>query len=303
MPEQCIIPTVSFDLILAQYRESLEWLDHLEVDYRQGRIQKYLRTFEDWNQKYKTATALEAEESFPSFIYSVQEIWDIISIYSAFNAVPASDLKGIITKLKEGVKGPVNLADETSKSTRARNFVFEALMAAKAHNPSRQCCAILDANTDTGILFDGSNIWIECKRITTLKKIEKNVREASKQLQTAISKQVGANHRGIVSVDVSKILNKGDQIFTARNSKLLLKEVKLMMDRFIADNSHIWQGIFKSKSTKILGIIIKFDFMTSSEEEGLVSRCTQWGINPRNSISKHDSDLLQKLVAVLKDNN
>ncbi|WP_428035988.1 hypothetical protein [Amphritea sp.] len=303
MPTQDSIPTLSFDSILTQYRESLKWLDSLGVNYQHGRVCKYLRIFEEWNRSYKTATSEDAKNSYPAFIYSIQEMWDFISIYEAFKLTPTSELSGIITKLKDGVKGPENLFDETPKSTRARNFIFEAVMAAKTHKPTRHCSAILDAETDTGIRFEKSSVWVECKRVTTEKKIEKNVREASKQLQHAISKKVGSNHRGLVALDVSKILNNGDRIFVASDSTSLLYEIDLMMDRFIREHSHIWQKIITSKSPKILGVIIKYDFMASSDTEGLVSRCCQWAINPRNQISPRDSEFLHKLTAVLKDSD
>ena len=303
MTPQRTIPTQSFASILEKYRKALCWLDTLGINYRSGRVQKYLRTFESWNRSYMAATSEESKEAFPSFIYSVQEIWAFIAIYDAFHNVPVQQLQGIIQKLKDGVKGPVNLADETPDSTRARNFIFEALMAAKSHRPAKKCTAILNAKTDTGIRYKNNKIWVECKRITTTKKIEKNIRVASKQLEEAISNQQGAGHRGIVSIDISKILNAGDRIFVATDSEKLLKEVDLMMNKFMYDYSELWQEIFKSKNRKIIGIIVKFSFMASSESEGLLSHCTQWAMNPRRNISQHDDTVLRELAAILKESS
>ncbi|RUT67512.1 hypothetical protein D0817_26055, partial [Flavobacterium cupreum] len=81
--------------------------------------------------------------------------------------MPPNQLASVIEKLRKGVNGPINAADETSESTAARNFLFEATVAAKAHRPDRGVEAILDAESDTGILINGKRIWVECKRVTT----------------------------------------------------------------------------------------------------------------------------------------
>jgi hypothetical protein len=100
-----------------------------------------------------------------------------------------------------------------TRSTAARNFLFEAAVAAKAHHSGRSIKAILDARSDTGINVTGKKIWVECKRVTTVDKIESNARKASIQLETILAAQVGSGHRRIVVLDVSKILNRGEAIY------------------------------------------------------------------------------------------
>jgi hypothetical protein len=252
-----------------------------------------------WKDAYKTATADEGRQIFPDFVSSMFEVFDFVSIHKAFDGVPADQLTYIVQKLQRGVNGPINAADETPESTAARNFLFEAAVAAKAQRPEKGIEAILDARSDTGIRLNGKKLWVECKRVTTVSKIESNARKASSQLETILAGEVGSGHRGIVAMDVSKVLNKGDKIFVTQNDNELLVSVDRMMDQFIQKHSHIWQRVYERRQKKIIGTIIRFSFMATSEARNLLVHASQWAMNPRLRISTSDEQIQRQLVATL----
>lgn len=293
------IPTEAYEAIYEKYADAIQWMDGLGIKLSHGRTTHYEKVVRHWKDAYKTASAEEGREVFPDFVSSMFEIFDFVSIHKAFQSVPSDQLVSIIKKLKKGVNGPINAADETPVSTAARNFLFEATVAAKAHRPDRGVEAILDAESDTGIRINGKKIWIECKRVTTLDKIDGNARKASSQLETVLARQVGAGHRGIVAMDISKILNWGDKIFVARNDDELLASVDHMMDQFITQHSHIWQRIYERRHRKIIGTIIRFAFMASSEGRNILVHASQWAMNPRLDIAVGDEQIQRQLVTTL----
>ena len=189
--------------------------------------------------------------------------------------------------------------DETPESTAARNFLFEVAVAARANRPENGATTILNAKSDTGLSIDGKKIWVECKRITTPNKIESNARKASSQLEVILHKQVGSSHRGIVALDVSKILNSGDKLFVSKNDSELLESVDRMMDQFIKEYSPIWQRVYTRRSRKIIGTIIRFAFMSSSEARNIFVYTSQWAMNPRLGISESDNHIQRRLVSTL----
>ena len=263
------IPTQTYEAVFEQYSAAIQWMGALGIKLRPGRTSHYERVIRHWKDVYRTASAVEGKEIFPDFVSSMFEIFDFMGIHKAFQDVKSVQLTSIVEKLRKGVNGPINAADETSESTAARNFLFEAAVAAKAHRPDRGIEAILDAKSDTGIRINGKKIWIECKRVTTLERIDDNARKASSQLETLLNREVGAGHRGIVAMDISKILNKGDKIFVARNDAELLASVDRMMDHFIEQHSQIWQRIYERRHRKIVGTIVRFAFMASSEARNI----------------------------------
>lgn len=294
------IPTETYEAIFEQYSAAMRWMAGLGIKLNTGRASHYEKVIEHWKDAYKTATADEERQIFPNFVRSMFEVFDFVSIYKAFGDISAHQLTSVIDKLQKGVNGPINAADETPESTAARNFLFEAAVAAKAHRPDRGMEVILDAKSDTGISLTGKKIWIECKRVTTVDKIESNARKASSQLEKILAMQVGSGHRGIVALDVSKILNKGDKSLVTRNDDELLASVDGMMDQFIKEYSHIWQCVYERRHKKVIGTIIRFSFMATSEARNLMVYTSQWAMNPRLGAAISDEQIQRQLVATLK---
>lgn len=280
----------------------MKWMAGLGIKLEKGRTSNYEEIVEYVTATYKTATADEVQRIFPDFVSSMIEVVSFISIYKAFKSVPVPQLTSVIEKLQKGVNGPIKAADETPDSTAARNFLFEAVVAARVHRPDKGVEAILDARSDTGIRFNGKKIWVECKRVTSIEKIESNARRASRQLETIFAEEgrLDSSDSGIVVLDVSKILNRGDKIFVARNDDELVKSVDEMMDGFIKRYSRIWQQVYLRRHQKIIGTIVSFSFMASSEARNLLVHSAQWGMNPRLGIDASDERIQRQLVAALK---
>lgn len=294
------IATESYQSIYNRYSAALQWMHGLGIKLTPGRTSHYEKVISHWKDAYRSATANEGRNIFPDFVSSMFEIFAFVSIHEAFQNVAPAKLASITEKLQKAVNGPINAADETPDSTAARNFLFEATVAAKAHQPARGVNAILDGNSDTGIRINNKKIWVECKRITSLEKVESNVRKASSQLEVILAKELGAGNRGIVAIDVSKILNRGDKIFVAPTDGELLASVDRIMDQFISQHSHLWERIYVRRQKKVIGTIIRFAFMASSKARNLLVHTSQWALYPRLGIAQSDEQLQRQLVNALE---
>lgn len=294
------VPTESYEKIFQDYSDALEWMKNIGIKIEPGRTKHYKKVISHWKDSYRGASESEGKSIFPDFVSSMFEVHDFIDIHRAFREVPVSRLQSIIDKLQKGVNGPINAHEETPKSTAARNFLFEATVAARAHRPQSGVEAILNAASDTGIKIDKNKLWIECKRVTSIKKIEENVRKASSQLENIIGKQNGSGHRGIVALDITKILNSGDQIYVSQNDAQLVSSVDRMMDDFIKNHSNVWQELYKRRDRKVVGTLVRFSFMATSESRNLLVHASQWGMNPRIGISRSDENIQRVLASKLK---
>lgn len=293
------IPIENYQAIFEQYSAALRWMEGLGIKLNPGRTLNYEKIIGHWKDAYQTATADEGQQIFPDFVSSMFEVFEFVNIHKAFQGLPTERLTSIVEKLQKGVNGPINGVSETAESSVARNFLFEAAVAAKAHRPDRGVEAILDARSDTGISLGGYKIWVECKRVTAVEKIESNVRKASSQLERILENEGGADCRGIVALDISKILNRGDKIFVASNDETLLASVNHLMGQFVKARAPIWERVYERRNKKIIGTIIRFSFMATSEARNLMVHTSQWAINPRLDIAKRDFQILRQLVAEL----
>lgn len=295
------IPTKSYETIFEEYSAAIDWMQVLGVKISPSRTSHYKKIVEHCKNTYKTASTEEIKKIYPDFVSAMFEIHDFMDIYNAFKNVPPEQLTSIVDKLHKAVRGPRNAADELHSSAAARNFLFEVVVAARANRPDRAMKAILSAKSDSGINFEDKNYWVECKRITSPDKVESNVRKASSQLERILKKQVGTGHRGIVALDVTKIINPKNNIYVSKNDSELLNSVDRLMDKFIKEYSPTWQKVYKRRDKKIVGTIVRLAFMASSEARNILVHTSQWGFNPRLEISKSNDQTLRHLVATLKE--
>ncbi|KAF3982368.1 MAG: hypothetical protein HFP78_02190 [Methylococcales symbiont of Hymedesmia sp. n. MRB-2018] len=294
------ISSTSYTSIAQDYKGAMQWMESIGVVLGAGRTKHYQKVIEYWKDHYKIASEEQAQKIFPEFVNSMCEISSFIGIYKKLKDEPIAELKGIREKLNKGVNGPIELATETAKSTTARNFIFEATTAARFHNPKKGISSLLNTVSDTGIHFEKNKIWVECKRITTIKKIEKNIRKASGQLERILREKIGSSNKGLVAIDISKILNKGDNIFVQENDALLISAVEKLMNDFIVQNAKKWENIYASRDRKIIGTVVYFSFMSVSEDRSLLVSVAEWAINPRLNIRTSEENLLNSIVEIVK---
>jgi hypothetical protein len=224
------------------------------------------------------------------------EVMDFIDIYKSLKNVPTSQLVVLASKLQKGVNGPINSSSETSDSSTARNYIFETLTAARFHRPEKGVETILDSISDTGFKIKNKNVWVECKRITSLEKLEANVRKACDQLEVIFKTDKSTQCRGLVAIDFTKILHSGDKIYVNQNDKALLEGINSITNQMIKQHSNEWEKVYLKKSNKIIGTLLRFSTMATSEERNLMVRACEWAVNPRMRVSDSDKRLLRMLV-------
>ena len=299
MYENMKISSDSYDTLIEQYTNAYNWIKSMELNTQGGRLESYLKIIELLVKTYKTASEEELKKIYPDTVNAVYEIMAIINIHCALCDVPIKDISEIKSKIKQSIVGPCHVTRETNKSNSARNYFFELLVMARLHNPKKNLHVDFMSKTDTGVKFIEKKYLIECKRPQSEKKLEANIRDASKQLDKALKGKIGSNHRGLISIDISKIFNPEFKLLVKENDITLQNHISLIMDSFIKDYSHIWQNILETKNKKIVGVLIRVSFMGVSEERNLLSSCVQWGLNPKNGIPESDDNNLQQMAEIL----
>jgi hypothetical protein len=294
------IVTDSFENISKDYAETIEWVKSIGVNVTTGRTQFYEKVIENWTKNYRTASEQEGKDVFTDFVSSMFEVMAFIDIFKSLRDVPSNRLKPIASKLQKGVNGPINLASETNGSSTARNFIFEALVASRSHRPKNGIETISDSLSDTGFRINNKSIWVECKRITSLEKLEANVRKACAQLESTFGKDKSTQHRGLVAIDFTKILHPGDKLYVKRNDQELIKGINSISDQMIVQCSKEWEKVYPKKSSKIIGTLLYFSTMATSEDRNLIVKASEWVVNPKRNISDSDEILLRELASKLK---
>jgi hypothetical protein len=294
------IATDSFENINNDYADAIEWIRSIGVTITSGRTQFYEKVIRSWTEECSTVSEQGGKDIFPDFVSSMFEVMDFIDIYKSLRNVPISRIQSIASKLQKGVNGPINLVSEANDSSTARNFIFEALVAALSHRPENGIETIFDSVSDTGFRFKNKNVWVECKRITSLEKLEANVSKACSQLETILKRDKSTQHRGLVAIDFTKILHPGDKIYVKQNDRELVEGLNSISDQMLKQCSKEWDKVYVRKSNKIIGTLLRFSTMATSEERKLLVKASEWAINPRRNVSNSDKTLLRELFSKLE---
>jgi hypothetical protein len=290
------IVSAKFETISEQYKEALLWLEKIGIKIDNNRINSYSKFLDNLLHQYKNGNDDALDKLFPGSVNTFYEVNAITSIYESLRKIGNKDIEGIKVKLEKTVCGPEAVTDETDKSNAARNYLFEVLVSSRMHNPSKGVFVDFTSKTDSAVNFLQKSYLIECKRIQSKDQISKNVRRAAKQLEKSLRTKIGSNNRGIIALDVSKIINPGFELFVRKNERSLQLEFNALVDSFIQSHSHIWQNILKEKNRKIVGVILRVSLMGISKDRNLLVTMVQWAMNPKLTNKNFESSHLQELV-------
>ena len=132
--------------------------------------------------------------------------------------------------------------------------------------PNRNLITLMEPPTDTGAHFLGKDILVECKRITSIRKLESNVRTAVNQLGEAIHLSASNNTCGVVAVDITKYIAPPGQLYVAADDDDIKNSLWQLKDDFNQQHSHTLNKIYKEKNVLILGTLICVSYMAVSKE-------------------------------------
>ena len=260
------IPTESFEAFSADFQLALDWLESIGVRCSNGRLRIYGPTLDRYIDLRNDGLTEEALGALPEVVEALSELVSFVDIYRAFWEVPPDDLHGISKKLQKGVNGPIHSRNEDNKNNLARNILFEARAAAMFHRPSKNLITLLNPPTETGAHFQDKNILVECKRITSKRKLESNVRTATNQLGKAIDRADDNITCGVVAVDITKFIVSPGQLYVATDDDDIINSCRKLKDEFNRKHRHTLDKIYREKGQLILGTLICMSYMAVSKE-------------------------------------
>ena len=292
-----LILRIGSNRIQAEFDATLEWMSSLGVKTSSGRLQEYKNVIASWASMPPPRDVFAAHELTPPMRNAILESSMFVDVYRSFRDVSANELSGIVDKLKKAVDGPADLADETANSSRARNFLFEAVVAAKLHCPNQGVHTFLSAPGDTALTYLSRRIFVECKRIRAASGIENNVRKACNQLAGALNEDNTSRGGGLVALELSSIISSDE---SAADEARLSRHMTSKMDKFIESSSADWQKVYPGKDNRILGTLLRFSRLIRSESDGLWVIATEWGVNPRLLLGWSEVRYMQRLNRALQ---
>ena len=253
--------TNTFRELSEKLQAALGWLQTLGIvpnPTRHGEYQRLMKRLVT-SQEAKDEGALRAE--FPQFNNMLFEVHDLIEIHSRL-AGKFDD--GIGRQVKLFAAGPTTylLEDVSNSSNRARDFGFElATMAAL----SRAGLSLdFSIPTDVAARFKHRILMFECKRPQSIESVPRLIKRAVDQLAKKYKSVNRRTHKGIVAIDITKVVNPHFNIFVARENEAIDQTMSEKLEAFASDTKESWGDIRHSRT---FGVLFRLRQMNAIETE------------------------------------
>lgn len=292
--------TRSISQLIDELDSAVLWLAGLGVDIGSGRLAVYRKIANEWGALVSGDQKSNVQTLYPRVSTFAYEVPAFLNIYNTFKSVPKDSLASLVKQLSKAVNGSWRIEDETTTGPNpARDFLFEALTAAHVHKPKSNCFAILNAPSDTGFVNERIHTYIECKRLSSTNGIESNLKKACQQLVKAFDHRPRTRNRGLIAIDVSKIIRPPHTILETRTNQEIDAAAGRILSRIVDEYLEEFQHRLHPTDRRIIGLMIYFTSVAVANEDQLFINVSKWTVVRRRNAGPSDLRFLERLPSLL----
>jgi hypothetical protein len=150
----------------------------------------------------------------PKDWFPLTEAVEAHEVFTAFRNDQSPEFR---RELRRALQGPGSRVEEGSNnSSDGRNIWFQLALAAEW---KLRGASVIVEEPDLKLTKDSVEFLIACKRPGSQQSIDKNIREAIKQLQRNLD-ETRTKAFGVAAISVSRAFNHGDKVFSGGNEEL-----------------------------------------------------------------------------------
>jgi hypothetical protein len=164
---------------------------------------------------------------FPTFANDLHESQEFIEACDEF---PDLTQPGLRDRIEKVLKGARELEKETPERGEARNYLFELVMAGLLKRAGFK--VRLDRIEDVSLEYSDRPFFIECKRILSQAKLQERIDHAANQIGKRCNDAGTQKARGVIAIDISKLLNDGKSFLQCPTLEALNSEVETLFNLF-----------------------------------------------------------------------
>jgi hypothetical protein len=191
---------------------------------------------------------LERKIPFPTFLNDFHESNELLEACAEF---PDLSVPGLRDRLKRVLSGTGALKQETPETGAPRNFLFELVMASTLKRAGYH--VHLDRIEDVYFEISGVPCFMECKRVHSQRKLGERIGLAAEQIRMRCDSSPDSRARGIVAVDISKLLNPGTHLFDAATRDALSLEAERLLESYRVLHRRTLEAVHERR---VLGVYV-----------------------------------------------
>lgn len=228
-----------------QYIEACEWISEFGIEYKKTRFGAYEN---DLNEYTKNKSKVGAKEAVRISMNARLEANELIRLKTTLESIDSTE---IIETIKKAVSG--QRFRNASKSDQSRDFAFELGVASRFVKAGYH--VDLRSVSDLVVDINGRTLYVECKRIKSLKQLEKRVKAANKQIKKRIEQDKSSKSRGMIALNLTDIINSDAEPVITPSLEIYRQQSADTLKEFLITNK---STLSKGKHSKCLGVLTEF---------------------------------------------
>jgi hypothetical protein len=199
-PDCEFLPGETMGSHLQDLHDLCKWLGRYNINTSNSRIAYYIKFLKSFINMSDFSPRVNEEDRavFDELLYVLREIHELSWI---LDGLKQSAPEGVEELLKVVIGGKSFARDDIK--TTARNYQLELRIASYFLQSS--CVVQLNQITDIVVESPKYRFFVECKRLSSRKKVNSRVREAAKQLNIRLKHKKLKQEFGVAVFDVTKI--------------------------------------------------------------------------------------------------
>ena len=240
-----------------EFSEACEWLTtEMGFPYKNTRMGDYERLMKTF---FDSKSASHADEELMSVFYEfMQASTEACQIIRLWNTFKEGTHNGLKERIKHVMSGKSIRAEAIKKNSNgqsddpARDFAFELNIASRFLKGGYE--VDLSDACDVVVNINKNKLFVECKRIKSLKKLGQRIKEASKQIDV----RIGSNRQnkfGLIAVDVTDIILPEGSVTVTSDARFYDLEIKTKITNFARDYQDI---AVRNIGRNVSGVLFEF---------------------------------------------
>jgi hypothetical protein len=281
--------------LLEQYKAAYRWFESFGFDLAATRLRRYKDCIDELATHYADGTldTVDFRETFPRIATALSEAAEIMRIHIGLAELYSSDLRAKLEFVLSGKDGRPSPQDFDP----SRDTAFELLIASRC----RQAGFDVDIGTRADLLlkYRGISVYLECKRIKSVQKVRKRIKDALKQLhQRYKTDPEPIKSRGMLTLSITDMVNPEHGLLTGDSSSEVSDKAQRYVDNFILRHQGLWQ---KTTDHRSIGALVEMSVPTMIESENLFTTCHQLAMNNSCPLQSEDGKILAGIAHKLAE--